>query len=377
MLAGAANVADLRRAARKRLPGGVFDYVDGAADEEMTLRRNETAFGEITFTPRVLAGVESPRVSTSILGKESTIPVVLAPTGFTRIVHPEGEKAVARGAEAFGVPYTLSTLATTSIEGVAHASPGGDNWFQLYVWKDRGLVKELIARAKDSGFRVLMPTVDTPVLGRRLRDHRRGFTLPPKLGVGTLWDGVRHPGWTWAFVRSEPITFANLTGASVGDGSSTAVFLSEYVQEQFDRSLSWNDIEWLRDEWSGPLAIKGILSPDDAAKCADIGCDAVVVSNHGGRQLDGSVAALDALPSIADRVGSETEVICDGGVRQGADIAKAMSRGASAVMLGRPYLYALAVAGTRGVHWLLERLEDDLARTLILLGLDSVDDLAA
>ncbi|RMH74715.1 MAG: alpha-hydroxy-acid oxidizing protein, partial [Actinomyces sp.] len=374
-LATAADVGDLRRLARRRLPGGVFDYIDGAAEDEITLERNRAAFHRLEFRPRVLRGVAEVDTTTRLLGRSTPLPLVLAPTGFTRMADPDGELAVARAAARAGVPYCLSTLSTRSIEEVAAASDsvawGGEGerrlWFQVYVWRDRGLVADMIRRAADAGYEALVLTVDTPVLGRRERDVRRGFTLPPEIGLDTLLDGARHPGWTWRFVRSEPIRFANVVGASVGDGSD-AVSLSAYINSQFDRSLSWADVDWLRRHWDGPVVLKGIQCVDDAVRAAEAGVDAVALSNHGGRQLDGAPPPLELVEPVVDAVGDRLEVICDGGIRRGADLARVVALGARAGMAGRAYLYGLGAAGEAGVDHVLALFDTGLRRTLALLG---------
>jgi L-lactate dehydrogenase (cytochrome) len=373
-LARAASVADLREIARRRLPRGVFDYIDGGAEDERTMAANEAAFAAAKFRPRVLRDVGEVDPSTTLLGRPLPLPLVLAPTGFSRIADPDGELAVARAAARVGLPYTLSTLSTRSIEEVAAAS-AGPKWFQVYVWRDRGLVKEMIGRAATAGYEALVLTVDTAVLGRRERDVRRGFSLPPTIGLGTLLDGAMHPGWTWRFLRSDPIRFANVReSASVGDGS-TAVTLSEYVNTQFDPGLSWRDVEWMRSVWAGPLIIKGIQTVDDARLAADAGVEAIALSNHGGRQLDSAPATLDLVAPVVDAVGDLIEVICDGGVRRGSDIVKAVALGARACMAGRAYLYGLGAAGERGVDHVLGLLDADVRRTMALLGASSVAEL--
>jgi L-lactate dehydrogenase (cytochrome) len=373
-LARTASVADLRAIARRRLPRGVFDYIDGGADDERTMAANAAAFAAVTFRPRVLRDVGEVDPSTTLLGRPLPLPLVLAPTGFTRIAHPDGELAVARAAARAGLPYTLSTLSTRSIEEVAGAGTG-PKWFQVYVWRDRGLVKEMIGRAATAGYEALVLTVDTAVLGRRERDVRRGFSLPPKIGLSTLVDGALHPGWTWRFLRSDPIRFANVgDSAGVGDGS-TAVTLSEYVNTQFDPGLSWRDVEWMRSVWAGPLVIKGVQTVDDARLAADAGVEAIALSNHGGRQLDSAPATLDLVAPVADAVGDRLEIICDGGVRRGSDIVKAVALGARACMAGRAYLYGLGAAGERGVDHVLGLLEADLRRTMALVGASSVAEL--
>jgi L-lactate dehydrogenase (cytochrome) len=373
-LARAASVADLRAIARRRLPRGVFDYIDGGAEDERTMAANAAAFAAVTFRPRVLRDVGEVDTSTTLLGRPLPLPLVLAPTGFTRIADPDGELAVARAAARAGVPYTLSTLSTRSIEEVAGVG-SSPKWFQVYVWRDRGLVKEMIGRAASAGYEALVLTVDTAVLGRRERDVRRGFSLPPKIGPGTLVDGALHPGWTWRFLRSDPVRFANVRDAAgVGDGR-TAVTLSEYVNSQFDPGLSWRDVEWMRSVWSGPLVIKGVQTVDDARLAADAGVEAIALSNHGGRQLDSAPAALDLVPPVADAVGDRLEIICDGGVRRGSDIVKAVALGARACMAGRAYLYGLGAAGERGVDHVLGLLSADVRRTMALVGASSVAEL--
>jgi L-lactate dehydrogenase (cytochrome) len=372
-IARAASVADLRRIAKWRLPAGVFDYIDGAAEDERTMRANSAAFERVTFRPRVLRDLSDVDTATTLLGRPLSYPLVLAPTGFTRIADPDGELAVARAAARAGLPYTLSTLSTRSIEEVRAVSDGR-LWFQVYAWRDRGLVAEMVERARVARYEALVLTVDTAVLGRRERDVRRGFSLPPTIGPGTLLDGALHPGWTWAFVRSEPIRFANVVGREVGDGASP-VTLSDYINTQFDPALSWSDVDWLRSIWDGPIVIKGIQSVEDARIAADAGVEAIALSNHGGRQLDGAPAAFDLVAPVADAVGGRIEVICDGGVRRGGDIVKAVAAGATACMAGRAYLYGLGAAGERGVDRVLSWFAADVVRTLTLLGVASVKDL--
>lgn len=369
----AASVADLRNLARRRLPRGIFDYIDGGSEDERTLANNSDDFATRGFRPRVLRDVATVDTTTTLLAKPLPLPLVLAPTGFTRIADPEGELAVARAAARARLPYTLSTLATRSIEEVAGTS-AGPLWFQVYVWRDRGLVAELLQRAAASGYEAIVLTVDTAVPGRRERDVRRGFSLPPKLGAGTLVDGLLHPGWTWDFVRSEPITFANVAGQAVGDGS-TAVSLADYIASQFDPTLSWAELDWLRSVWDGPIVLKGIQTVADAELAADAGVEAIALSNHGGRQLDTAPSPISLVAPVADAVGDRVQVICDGGVRRGSDIVKALALGADACMIGRAYLYGLGAAGERGVDQVLGLLADDVARTMALLGVSSIDEL--
>ena len=372
------SVADLRLIARRRLPGGIFDYIDGAAEGEVTMGANARAFAATTFRPRILRDVGQVDTSATVLGRAMPLPLVLAPTGFTRIADPEGELAVARAAARAGLTYTLSTLATRSIEEVAAVSEG-PKWFQVYVWRDRGLVEEMVARAARSGYEALVLTVDNAVFGRRERDHRRGFELPPQIGPGTLVDGALHPGWTWGFVRSDPIRFANVAGteaATLGDGrdGSSAVKLSEYINTQFDPTVSWADLDWLRSIWRGPIVLKGIQSVDDARLAVGAGVGGIVLSNHAGRQLDGAPSTLSLVAPVAQAVGDRIEVLMDGGVRRGSDVVKAVALGAKAVLIGRAYLYGLGAAGERGVDHVLDLFATDIARTMALVGASSMSE---
>ena len=368
--ADAANIDDLRRLARRRLPGGVFDYIDGGAEDEVTMRANCEAFRRWNFAPRVLRDMSEVDTATTLLGRRLPFPLVLAPAGFTRMPDPDGELSVARAAARAGLPYCLSTVATRSIEEVA-AAADGNHWFQLYPLRDRELTRELVQRAARAGYRAMMPTVDMAVSGRRERDVRRGFTLPPQIGLGTILDGIRHPGWTWRFIRSEPIVFSNVMGRSTPDGS-TPVALADFINTQFDPGFSWRDVAWLRDVWQEALVIKGIQTVADARIAADHGCDAIVVSNHGGRQLDGAPPALNLVAPVKDAVGDRVAVICDGGVRRGGDIVKALALGADACMAGRAYLYGLGAGGEPGVDYAVGLLAEEMHRTMALIGCTSV-----
>ncbi|MGB7949640.1 MAG: alpha-hydroxy acid oxidase [Candidatus Binatia bacterium] len=374
-LAKAANIDDLRAVAKRRLPGGVFDYIDGGAEDEVTYRRNRSAFDDIEFVPRVLRDVGQVDTSTSLMGVPIPMPLVLAPTGFTRIAHPQGELAVARSAEKAGIPYCLSSLGTRSIEDVRSVS-GGDLWFQVYVWRDKGLLAELLERAAAARYSTIVITVDTAVLGRRERDVRRGFTLPPKIGFDTIFSGILHPGWTAAFLRSEPIVFANVAGRSVGDGTDP-VSLADYVNTLFDPSLSWDDIAWFRDRWPGNVVLKGIQSVPDAKLAAGMGLDAIALSNHGGRQLDGAPAPITLVDPVRQAIGDDAGIICDGGVRRGGHILRGVALGADACMTGRPYLYGLAAGGEAGVDQVLSQFDSELRRALALTGCTTVSDVDA
>ena len=370
----AANIGDLRAIAHRRLPKGVFDYVDGAAEDEVTYRRNEQDFHNWEFSPSVLRDVSNIDTSSDILGRQAPLPLILAPTGFTRIVDPPGELSVAQAAAARSIPYALSTLGTRSIEEVAEAGAGGRNWFQVYVWKDRGLVRNMIERADAAGYEALCITVDLAVPGRRERDVRNGMTLPPKLGLGMMLEGLLKPSWTWRFLRADPITFANVVGLADADGT-TAVALSTLINDQFDPTLSWDDIDWFRALWKGPIIIKGIQSVADARRAVDHGVQGIVVSNHGGRQLEGAPTPIELIEPIAQEVGDEVEIICDGGVRRGADIIKAIALGADCVMVGRPYLYGLGSGGQKGVEWVLDFLEEGMRRSMALTGVRYVSEI--
>lgn len=373
-LATAASVEDLRRVAKRRLPAGVFDYIDGGAEDELALGRNAQAYQDIRFNPRILRDVSKIDTGTTLLGKPIPLPLVMAPTGFTRIADPKGELAVARAAARVGVPYALSTMGTRSIEEVAEVCDG-PKWFQVYTWRDRGLVRSLLERAAAADYEAILLTVDTAVLGRRERDVRRGYTLPPKIGPGTIVDGMLHPGWTMDFLRNEPINFASVaTDNPAGDGSS-AVTLADYINSQFDPALSWGEIEWLRSVWDGPIVIKGVQTVADAELAVEHGVDAIALSNHGGRQLDGAPAIIDLVEPVAQAVGGRAEIIADGGVRRGSDIVKALALGATAVMAGRAYLYALGAAGEPGVDHVLNFLAEGMERTMALTGCQQVADI--
>jgi L-lactate dehydrogenase (cytochrome) len=369
-----ASVDDLRRLAKRRLPAGVFDYIDGGAEDERTLSQNEADFSRLQFRPRILRDVSNVDTTTRIFDVPASMPVVLSPTGFTRIAHSQGELAVTRAAARAGVPWSLSTMGTRSIEECAAANPNGAKWFQIYTWKDRGLVEELVRRAATAGYGAVWLTVDTAVLGRRERDVRRGMTLPPKLGPGTLIDGALHPAWTWDFLRGGPITFANIVGRHDEDGS-TAISLADHVARQFDQALSWDDIDWLRSVWDGPIVLKGIQTVADAKQAVAVGVNGIALSNHGGRQLDDAPTPASLIEPVRHDVGDQATIICDGGIRRGSDIVKAIALGADAVSLGRPYFLALGAAGERGVDWLLDFLRTGMERTMALTGCRSLDEI--
>ena len=363
----AASVADLRLLARRRTPRAVFDYVDGAAEAEVSHARSRAAFSRVEFRPRVLRDVSDPDVTTTLLGRAASMPLILAPTGFTRMMHHEGEYAVAAAAAAAGVPYTLSTMGTVTPEQLAASSGDGDHWFQLYLWKDRGATKDLVARAAASGYHALLLTVDTPVSGARLRDARNGLTIPPNLTLRTLAGMGRHPSWWFNLLTPPPLTFASL--------SSTDGGLAAMVDRVFDPGITLADLGWLRDVWKGPLVVKGVQSTADARIVVDAGADAVVVSNHGGRQLDRAPTPIEELSAVAEAIGGRAEIYLDGGILSGADVIAAVGLGARACLIGRAYLYGLMAGGQDGVTRALDILHDDMRRTLALLGVRTVGQL--
>ena len=368
-LASAATIWDLRSAAQRRVPRAVFDYVDGAAETETSLRRSREAFARIEFVPSVLRDVSRVDPSTTILGRPSALPLVFAPTGFTRLMNHEGEAAVGRVAGRLGIPYALSTLGTTSPEDLAAAAPATDKWFQLYIWNDRDAVVELVRRAKAAGFTALVLTVDVPVAGARLRDVHNGFTIPPTLSVRTLVDIAVHPGWWFNLLTTEPLRFAAF--------SETQGTVADLINRVFDPTITISDLGWLRETWDGPIVIKGVQTVEDAKRVVDAGADALVVSNHGGRQLDRAPTPLEQLPAIAAAVGDRAEVYVDGGVLSGADVVAAVALGARAALVGRAYLYGLMAGGERGVERAAALLRGELVRTMQLLGVATIAELGA
>lgn len=361
-LARARNIADLRLMARARLPRMVFDYIDGGADDEVSLARSVQRFRDIELVWDALADVSEIDTRTTIMGAASASPFFISPTATSRLFHPRaGEIAVTRAAAAAGIPYACSTLASTSVEDIAAAN-SGPKWFQVYVWKDLGLVTEMLARAKAAGFGAIILTVDVPVAGNRERDHANYFTIPPKVTWRTATQALAAPAYLFDLISTPEIRPANFAHIRIDGG------LIGFINAQFDRSVTWDDARWLREQWDGKLAIKGISTPEDARRCVAIGADAVWVSNHGGRQLDTAPATIDTLPRIADAVAGQAEIILDGGVRRGGDIVKALALGANAVALGRAYLYGLAAGGERGVTRALQIIDSELRRTMALCG---------
>ena len=368
-MARAATIADLRRMARRRAPRAVFDYVDGAAESELSLRRARQAFRRVEFRPRVLRDVTRVDPSTRILGRPASLPLALGPTGFTRMMHQAGEPAVARAAAAAGLPYALSTLGTTSPEDLAAAVPEGSKWFQLYLWRDRGASSALLDRVRAGGFDALVLTVDTPVGGARLRDVRNGLTIPPALTPRTLADMALHPRWWLDVLSTEPLRFASLR--------STEGTVAELIDRTFDAAVTLDDLDWLRATWSGPLIVKGVQTAEDATAVVDRGADAVVISNHGGRQLDRAPTPLEELPAVVEAVGDRCEVYLDGGITNGGDVVAAVALGARGALIGRAYLYGLMAGGAAGVERALQILRTEVVRTLQLLGVQNLAELDA
>jgi L-lactate dehydrogenase (cytochrome) len=350
------------------VPHAVFDYTDGAAgQDEASLRRARSAFARVEFQPRVLRDVRAVDTSTTILGETSALPLVFAPTGFTRMMHSAGEPAVARVAQRLGIPYGLSTLGTTSIEELAVAVPGVRRWFQLYLMTDRGYGVELVDRARDAGYDTIILTVDTPVAGRRHRDVRNGLTIPPQLTPRTLADMAVHPRWWMNLLTSEPLSFATLT--------STEGTVADLIGRVFDPSITIDDLDWLRSVWSGRLVVKGIQTVDDAVLVAQHGADGVILSTHGGRQLERAPVPFEVLPRVREALDARVEVLIDGGVLSGADVVAAVCQGATAVAVGRAYLYGLMAGGEAGVQRVGDLLAEEIATTMQLLGRTSVSEL--
>jgi L-lactate dehydrogenase (cytochrome) len=363
-----ANIAELRAAARRALPGPVFDFIDGAAGDEVTARRNREEFAALELRPRFMRDVSNVSLATTVLGEPIACPIMGAPHGAGLLFHPDAEVGVARALQAAGTISVVSSMASQSIEELAREAPG-PKWIQMYMWRDRGLTRELIARARAAGsFSALVLTVDTPRVGPRERDARNGFTLPPRISLRALASGCAHPRWSARFIRTPVIGLANL-----GTDQDNAVNLNRYAQSAFDAAMTWSDVAWLRAQWPGPIVLKGILTAEDAEKAADVGVDAVAVSNHGGRQLDHTPPAVRALPEVLDAVGGELEVLVDGGIRRGTDIAKVVALGARACLVGRPLIYGLAVAGQAGAARAIAVLRDELELVMALLGCASIE----
>ena len=353
----------------RAIPSVVFDFVDGAAGDEITAEHNTQDFRSLVLWPRALTDVSEIGLSTTVLGQPIDVPILGAPTGLTGLVHYRGEIGAARAMHAAGSLYILSAMASYTIEDVAQSAPG-PNWFQLYLWRDRGLVRELVERAAAAGYLALVLTVDVARAGGRERDARNRFGIPPRVTLRSVRQGLRRPRWSANFLLRPRVTIAN-TGRQER-GVSDAVSLAEYIESQFDPGLSWSDLAWIRELWDGPLVVKGIMRPEDADQAVHFGADAVIVSNHGGRQLDHAPSAIRALPAVVDAIGADAEVYLDGGVRRGSDIVKALALGARACLVGRALLYGLGAAGDPGAARAVEILVNELRLTLTLLGCPTV-----
>jgi L-lactate dehydrogenase (cytochrome) len=366
-LRAALTIEDLRTIAARRTPRGAFDYTDGAAEAELSLERARQAFRDIEFHPAILRNVATVDTGWDVLGARVELPFGIAPTGFTRLMHADGEEAGAAAAAAAGIPFALSTMGTTSVERVAQAGAGGRQWFQLYMWTDRDRSIQLVDRAAKAGYDTLLATVDVPVAGDRLRDKRNGFSIPPALTLGTILNAIPRPAWWWNFLTTEPLRFASLT--------SWKGTVAELLDTMFDPTVSYDDLRWIKDRWPGKLVVKGVQTIDDAKKLADIGVDAITLSNHGGRQLDRAPVPFHLLPHVVREVGRDVEVHLDTGIMSGADIVAAVALGARFTMVGRAYLYGLMAGGRQGADRAIEILRDQIVRTMKLLGVTHLEEL--
>jgi L-lactate dehydrogenase (cytochrome) len=366
-LQSALTIADLRDIAKRRTPKAAFDYTEGAAEAEISLGRARQAFEDIEFTPSILRDVSTVDMSSEVLGGRVALPFGIAPTGFTRMMQTEGEIAGAGAAAAAGIPFSLSTMGTTAIEDVKAANPDGRNWFQLYMWKDRERSMALVDRAAASGFDTLLVTVDVPVAGARLRDKRNGFSIPPQLTLGTVVNALPRPEWWINFLTTEPLAFA-----SIDRWSGT---VAELIDTMFDPTVTYEDLAWIKDQWPGKLVVKGIQTVDDAKHVTALGVDGLVLSNHGGRQLDRAPIPFHLLPEVVREVGNDTEVHLDTGIMSGADIVASIALGAKFTLIGRAYLYGLMAGGREGVDRTIAILAEQIERTMRLLGVTTLEEL--
>ncbi len=366
-LAACLTIEDLRRAAERRTPRAAFDYTDGAADAEVSLARARQAFSDVEFHPAILRDVSEIDTSCEVLGARSALPFGVAPTGFTRLMHTEGEIAGVTAAGAAGIPYALSTMGTTSIEDVAAAGPDTRKWFQLYLWKDRERSMALVDRAAEAGYDTLLVTVDVPVAGARLRDTRNGMTIPPTLTPRVVANAIPRPAWWFNLLTTEPLAFASL--------DSWSGTVGELLDTMFDPTVTYEDLAWIRAQWPGKLSVKGVQTVADAARLAEAGVDAIVLSNHGGRQLDRAPVPFHLLPDVVKEVGSDLEVHLDTGIMSGQDVVAAIATGARFTMIGRAYLYGLMAGGRPGVDRAIDILRGQIERTMRLLGARTLDEL--
>ena len=367
------NVEDFRKLAKKKLPAPIFHYIDGGSDDEVTLKRNTESFNKCDLIPNVLTGASNIDLSTTVLGQKIDFPLFLSATAMHRLYHHEGERATARAAETMGTMFGISTMSTTSIEEIGKLTKG-PKLFQLYIHKDKGLTDNLIERCKKSGFNSMCLTVDAVVAGNRERDHRTGFSTPPRLTLSSLLSFALHPRWSLNYLFRKKFELSNIIHTT-DKGSKIDQSVMNYMNEQFETKMNWSDAEYCVKKWGGPFALKGVMSVEDAKKAIDIGCTAIIISNHGGRQLDGSRTPFDQLTEIVDAVGDKIEVILDSGIRRGTHVLKALALGAKACSFGKGYLFALGAAGQKGVEAVLQKMKAEINRDMILMGCKSVKDL--
>ena len=367
------NFQDFRKLAKKKLPSPIFHYIDGGSDDEITLKRNTKSFDDCDLVPNVLTSVGKPDLSTTIFGKKINLPIFLAPTAMQRLYHHQGDKASAKAAEKFGTFYSMSTMANTTIEEISKVS-NGPKLFQLYVHKDQSITDDLIQRCKSSGFDGMCLTVDTLVAGNREKDHRTGFTTPPKLTLQSLFSFAIHPLWVFNYLTHAKFELANVA-KKTDKGTNISKSVIEYINEQYDPKMNWKDAEYCVKKWGGPFALKGVMSIEDAKKAIDIGCTAIIISNHGGRQLDGSRSPFDQVKEISDAVGDKLEIILDGGVRRGTHVLKAIAAGAKACSFGKMFLFALSAGGQKGVEKVLQNMQDEIHRDMVLMGCKNLKEL--
>ena len=367
------NFNDFRILAKKKLPAPIFHYIDGGADDEVTLRRNTSAFDDCDLIPNILTSVGKPDLSTTIFGRKIDMPIFLSPTAMQRLYHPDGDKASARAAEKFGTFYSMSTMANNSIEEISNIS-SGPKLFQLYVHKDKSITDDLLDRCKRSGFDGMCLTVDTLVAGNREKDHKTGFTTPPKLTLNSLLSFALRPSWVLKYLTNKKFELSNVK-KKTDKGTNIAKSVIDYINEQYDPKMNWKDAEYCVKRWNGPFALKGVMSVDDAKRAIDIGCTAIMISNHGGRQLDGSRSPFDQIKAISDAVGDKLEIILDGGVRRGTHVLKALAAGAKACSFGKMFLFSLSAGGQQGVEHLLKMMHDEINRNMILMGCKNLSEL--
>ena len=367
------NFNDFRKLAKKKLPSPIFHYIDGGSDDEKTLKRNTLSFDDCDLVPNILASVGKPDLSTSIFGRKIDMPIFLSPSAMQRLYHPEGDKASAKAAANFGTFYSMSSMANNTIEEISNIS-SGPKLFQLYVHKDKSITDDLIDRCKRSNFDGMCLTVDTLVAGNREKDHRTGFTTPPRLTMNSLLSFAMRPAWVFNYLTGKKFELANVS-KKTGKGTNIAKSVIEYINEQYDPAMNWKDAEYCVKKWGKPFALKGVMSVDDAKRAIDIGCTAIMVSNHGGRQLDGSRSPFDQIKAISDAVGDKLEIILDGGVRRGTHVLKALAAGAKACSFGKMFLFSLAAGGQQGVEHLLQNMHDEIHRNMVLMGCKNLGEL--